>query len=422
MPKTRRKTKSKIVKINFINSSVFKLAGIAAAVLVLVIYAGAQFYRIKSVPVKTTTALNKVVYKSAEVDIFVIRDEKYIVYDAVGTLVPLVEDGTRVKGGDSVAAVFSNTADAESFVEEMEIKNEITYYEALSKADVNFQSDLTQLNSNIKQSLLKYIIVAESGNLSSLKAQTDSVRETITARQRATGESVDYSQKLGELKARLSALSSARHDTKFVSAPSPGYYVSNADGYENAAPYDKALELNCSDIEQLLTSKPENVPANVRGKLIRGYDFYIATLIKAELAAELKVGSTVSINFPNSSVGEIKVQVAKINETKDGMTAVIFASRQMSEELSQLRIEKAEIRLEKHEGYSVPNSAIRIVEGEKGVFILRGNLVTFRKINIVYSDDDISISTVPENSEGYLRLYDEIIVEGKNLYAGKIIS
>ena len=102
-------------------------------------------------------------------------------------------------------------------------------------------------------------------------------------------------------------------------------------------------------------------------------------------------------------MGEIKVKVAKISETKDGKTPVIFTSRQMSEELSQLRIERAEIRLEKHEGYAVPNSAIRIVDGEKGVYILRGNLVTFRKINITYSDDDISIAPTPDNPEGQLR-------------------
>ena len=187
-------------------------------------------------------------------------------------------------------------------------------------------------------------------------------------------------------------------------------------------PFENALELSCEEIEELIKKEPEQVPSNVRGKLISGYDFYIAAVLKAELAAGLKVGSTVSINFPSSSVGEIKVKVAKISETKDGKTPVIFTSRQMSEELSQLRIERAEIRLEKHEGYAVPNSAIRIVDGEKGVYILRGNLVTFRKINITYSDDDISIATTPENPEGHLRLYDEIIVEGKNLYAGKVIS
>ncbi|HPU66986.1 MAG TPA: HlyD family efflux transporter periplasmic adaptor subunit [Clostridiales bacterium] len=422
MNRARRKPKSKVVKINFINSSVFKLAGIGAAALILIIYAAAQIYKIYSVPIKTTTALTKTVYKSAVVDIFVIRDEKYIVYDANGSVVPLVKDGTRVTGGDNVAAIFSNDADAKSFIEERQIKNEIAYYEALSKSDINFQSDLTQLNSNIKQSVLNYITAAESGKLSDLKAQIDRVRETITARQRATGEQVDYSQKLSELKSRLSALSSSRHDTKFVSATGPGYYVSTADGYENAVPFEKALELSCEEIEELIKKEPEQVPSNVRGKLISGYDFYIAAVLKAELAADLKVGSTVSINFPSSSVGEIKVKVAKISETKDGKTPVIFTSRQMSEELSQLRIERAEIRLEKHEGYAVPNSAIRIVDGEKGVYILRGNLVTFRKINITYSDDDISIATTPENPEGHLRLYDEIIVEGKNLYAGKVIS
>ena len=61
-----------------------------------------------------------------------------------------------------------------------------------------------------------------------------------------------------------------------------------------------------------------------------------------------------------------------------------------------------------------------------------GNAVTFRKIEIEYSTTEYSIckevsAIKAENPDGeidekaYLRLYDEIISEGKGLYDGKVI-
>lgn len=53
---------------------------------------------------------------------------------------------------------------------------------------------------------------------------------------------------------------------------------------------------------------------------------------------------------------------------------------------------------------------------------LNGNIVKFKKINIVYSDSEYSICSVPDGESGYIKQYDEIIVEGTDLYDGKILD
>lgn len=63
-------------------------------------------------------------------------------------------------------------------------------------------------------------------------------------------------------------------------------------------------------------------------------------------------------------------------------------------------------------GYQVNNKAVREINGQKGVYVLNGNIVKFKKINIVYSDSEYSICSVPDGESGYLKQYDEIIVEG----------
>ena len=58
-------------------------------------------------------------------------------------------------------------------------------------------------------------------------------------------------------------------------------------------------------------------------------------------------------------------------------------------------------------------------DGQTGVYINSGRVVRFRKIDIVYSTDDYVISKMSDE-DGFLQLYDEVIIEGKDeLYDGK---
>ena len=54
--------------------------------------------------------------------------------------------------------------------------------------------------------------------------------------------------------------------------------------------------------------------------------------------------------------------------------------------------------------------------------MLSGNIAKFRKVNIVYSEEDYVLSLAEEGQDGYVRLYDNIITEGKDLYDGKVLK
>ena len=93
----------------------------------------------------------------------------------------------------------------------------------------------------------------------------------------------------------------------------------------------------------------------------------------------------------------------------------------MNEALSDFRIEKIEIITDEYEGFKISNSSIRTVDGQQGVYIVRGNLMGFRKIKIIYTTDDYSIVTNPDNNSGYIKLYDKVVTEGVDLYDNKLI-
>ena len=61
------------------------------------------------------------------------------------------------------------------------------------------------------------------------------------------------------------------------------------------------------------------------------------------------------------------------------------------------------------------------------MFILRGNVVSQRRLYVVYTGDDYLLSGTPDMEKdktltgNYVGRYDEIITGGKNLYAGAVI-
>ena len=58
---------------------------------------------------------------------------------------------------------------------------------------------------------------------------------------------------------------------------------------------------------------------------------------------------------------------------------------------------------------------------QAGVYIRYGNIVSFRKIDQIYSEPADYVISKETNEKGYLHMYDDIIVGGRGLYDGKII-
>ena len=123
--------------------------------------------------------------------------------------------------------------------------------------------------------------------------------------------------------------------------------------------------------------------------------------------------------FPSA----VPVTVYACNKDSKGNLAVVFRCDYMSEELSTIRKETVEIQMVEHTGLKVPKRAIIVDENQQaGVFVRSGNIVSFRKIEQKYSEPADYVICKEIDEDGYLRLYDDIIVGGRGLYDGKIVS
>ena len=53
-----------------------------------------------------------------------------------------------------------------------------------------------------------------------------------------------------------------------------------------------------------------------------------------------------------------------------------------------------------------------VTSSHKGVYVLKGEQVEFKKIDVVFEGSDYILSKVNETDKSYLALYDNIMIEG----------
>ncbi len=370
---------------------------------------------------KTEFALKETVYETIDTQCFVVRDEKFINNDAKGTTVSFVTDGERVATGDTVSVVFDSVEDASSFLQVQELKKEIEHFEYVA-GQANVQTlNIDSLTRKINGELSDYLKSVDSGDYKKAITKSELFRDSVIGKQIATGTHLDFQDKLDSLKKELDSLQSEKYSYTEVKAEEAGYFISGADGYEDTIKYDDIDNLTNEDVEKALKSKPSQVSSSVVGRTVSSFNWYIVCLVDTDKTIDLSKNKGIYVNFPSAGVEKLPVSIHKIGSRDGDKTLLILSCDEMNENLSEFRIEDIQIITEEYTGFKISNSSIRTVDGEKGVYIVRGNLMGFRKIHVLYSTDTFSIVDNPKDSSDYIKLYDNVVTEGVDLYDNKLV-
>ena len=120
---------------------------------------------------------------------------------------------------------------------------------------------------------------------------------------------------------------------------------------------------------------------------------------------------------------ESKDTVQRINkQSVQDNAVVVFSCNNMNTELAAMRWLEMTVVYEQYDGLKVDNRAIRVVDGVKGVYVLTASQVKFVEVNVKWTGENYSIVERETSDKKVLRIYDEIIVKGKNLHDGKVIN
>lgn len=144
-------------------------------------------------------------------------------------------------------------------------------------------------------------------------------------------------------------------------------------------------------------------------------------MIDTEKMFGIYAGSKVMLRVGSDS-SLLEAEVVSVENCGDGKSIYVFQCDRLTSAVVQGRTAHFKLVISSYGGLRVSRGAIRYNdEGERGVYIVRGTSLAFKKINVLYWGEDYVICS-QEAGEDYLKLYDRIVTEGKELYEGKVVE
>ena len=391
------------------------------AVILLAIFFGHQVYVSVYRPITTQSAQYSEVVNGLNINGVIIRDEQIVNYENQGVLHFKVEGGRRIEKNGIIANVYSGESDSVTAEKINQLNLKIADIEELQKYNAVSASDLDLINTRLMQSLSAMRLACAYGNFDGAQGQANDLMMILNRRQMVTDSTTDFSAQLNSLKAerdKLAATLAAPKDT--IKAQNSGYFIDSVDGYENVLTVEN---LDTLTPEQIDTLAPKEISKTAVGKLVSDYKWYIAAICKVSESLAYKEGENLTVNTNVKTNSSLSVTVEKVNISSESDRAVIIMScQEMSSALATMRTGAMTIVSGNFKGLKVPRKALRVVDNTTGVYILSGMELKFIPVNVLYNDGEQIICELENKTSGVLKLYDEVVVKGRNLYDGKIVG
>lgn len=389
----------------------------ALLVLLLGAYFIFQLVHASNAPYKTVLATRTTVSDDITVSAIAVRDEQVLSAEAGGYYGYRVEDGERVSAGSVIANIYT-TAEA--------ARRAVLLEQAISERSFLIQLQNTAAGSAgadtaraaLDRALADYSAAAARG-------ETDggallSARTALAAYYRQTRKDGGYGDRIAALNEGIAALERETSPAGKLAAPQSGYFSARSDGMESRLNSTTVMQMTVAEARSLLAETPQSSDTP---KLVSNYIWYVAAVVSAEDAQRFSTGSVLSLTFSYSGLREVSGTVVRVvPDEETGEALVVFEIDRFGAGCTSIRIEDVTISFSAYEGIVVPRSALRIEEGEVGVYVKFGNVVRFVTVDKLFENDEFLICRADNKDASGLRLYDEIITEGKDLYVGKELS
>lgn len=367
---------------------------------------------------KTETAVS---YSSAEEVSFkgiYVRNEKVLTYNGSGVLDYTNADGGRIAKNSVVAYVYQSENEIYTKKKIEQLNNEIELLENSQSPGTTEATQQEFIAGLISEKYQQIITLSAEEKYSDMAEQRSDLLSLLNIYQIVIKEEVNFNQRIDKLKSEIVLLQKNQKDyISAVYSEDPGYFVSYTDGYESTLTLDNINNISADTINKIVAENNSSISKNNNGKIgkiIDGYKWSMVGIIESSYTS-VQPGITVKLSFSFSSES-VEASVDSVKPIDDGKHSIIVLSCDtMAYNLVQNRVDRVKMVMNDYEGIKVPRSAIRFnSKNEKGVYILLGQKIAFKKVDAIYEDEDYILSKIT-NDSGFISAYDDIIIEGANV-------
>lgn len=354
---------------------------------------------------------------------YLFRDESLLTAPNEGLVLDLAQSGTKVSKDTPVAEVREGLTGVDLTAAQLrlnQLNRMITVLQSSTPptGDTMQQADAYRAEAQNVSRLIRDAIA--KGDWAALSQLEDRMLIALNRYAALTGD-------VGALEETLQSLIRERNGllagkvTTVQNTTASGYYYNRdyVDGYEDLFSTEALSQLTAAGLQALAATPPSPTEDFAVGKMVYGYDWYLALLIPAD-ATLPEEGYSYRVTFPESNGRALPMTCQRVSAEQEG-TLVVLHADQIPSDLSFARTQTVEITLGSASGFYIPDTAIHTVDGVEGVYIFHESTVRFRRIQVIYRGDGYCIAEEsPEGEDSYLSVNDLLITEGKNLYDGKV--
>lgn len=437
------------------------LGGIVVVLLLIALcYVGYQILHLVNPPNTYETVLTATVEEKVSADGVLLFNETLV--PGSGDLGYLVEDGARVSAGTVVAEVYTNPGQSSLRTQLDNLNEQIDLLERAENVSATQVDSMMQERTTALYDLLDSV---DRGTLDSL----DTGKEDYLLAQNkilvVTGEAAGFDTQIATLQAAAAQIQSQLGSPVQITAPMTGYFVSSANTHQLSQPAASILAMDAVALNSYLGSGADAPLTGYAGKMVSGFSWTYCGVCSAQEGQKLlradgtPLTKTVKIRFPGQSNQALEGQLTEVTiDEASGLARFVLTCDSVTADVLRLGQASAEVIVNETTGLRVPVQAVHYVlkTGEEadsaaaesaadsasseaqqagedyvpGVYVKFGNLARFCRIDPVSDEhpwvtDGDYLIVAPKGTDGSIsevRLYDQVIVEGQNLYDGKLLS
>ena len=385
----------------------------------IVVYFGYSVISSLYEPLTTVTAVEYEAGAGYYTTGFVVRDEA-VIQSGYGITVLSAAEGEHVSAGASIATGYltdgaqqrqSRIADLRSQLEQLSFA-----YQYSANA-----ADQAALDGEIKTSLAAMSRYIGRRDMNSAADLSPELKGRVLRRSSDDTDPDALQLQIDALQQELdSLLSQAENDTKAVRVSAAGYFSGVVDGYETVLTPDKLDTLSVPDYQSL---QPAAVADGAIGKLIHGDTWYYVTAVPADEARDVKAGDSVQVTFARDFYEKIDMRVERVGASEAGLRMLVLSCSRYMQNVTLLREQSADVIFASYPGLRVPKDAVRVDEnGQPGVYVLESAVARWKPITILHDNGESYVVELDKTKTTNLWPGDEVIVNAKNLYDGKVVG
>ena len=349
---------------------------------------------------------------------FVVREEE-LLYSQYGTTVLNCAEGAHVAANDTVATGYrsEDAKTRQTRIDELSGQIEQLQYAWSAVSSVYDQAALDADIAGDLAQLSRYLALRDMNSVSDLSPE---LKGLILRRTGSDSDSGSLQARISTLPAELETLAAqSAGDTSAILAGKAGTFSAAVDGYESVLTPERLMEMTVAEFESV---QPDETDANAIGRLVTSATWYYACVVPASELSGVEEGDRATLTFARDYYQPVTMRVARLGGNEAGSRLLVLSSDRALQNVTLLRQQSAEIVFTSYSGLRVPKSAVRVENGQTGVYILEGTLAKWKPITILHDTGESYVVTLDTGSTNNLWPGDELIINAKNLYDGKVVN